>query len=78
MSFPFKHVLLIGATAGIGEAMAKRFLSEGVKVTAVGRRQERLDKFVEQHGSDKTSAVAFDIADLDGISGFAETYGPLR
>ncbi|KAF1845688.1 oxidoreductase [Cucurbitaria berberidis CBS 394.84] len=73
MSFPFKHVLLIGATAGIGQAMAHRFISEGVKVTAVGRRQERLDQFIAQHGSDKASGLVFDIANLDGIPDFVET-----
>ncbi|KAF1920028.1 hypothetical protein BDU57DRAFT_485883 [Ampelomyces quisqualis] len=40
MSFPYKHVLLVGATGGIGRAMADHFISEGIKVTAVGRRQE--------------------------------------
>ena len=72
MSFPYKHVLLVGATAGIGKAMADRFVAEGIKVTAVGRRQQRLDEFVEKHGSEKASGVAFDIADLDGIPRFIE------
>ncbi|KAH7128255.1 hypothetical protein B0J11DRAFT_431887 [Dendryphion nanum] len=45
MTFPYKHILLIGATSGIGKAMADRFISENIQVTAVGRRQERLDEF---------------------------------
>lgn len=36
-------VLVTGATAGFGEATARRFLTHGHKVIAVGRRQERLD-----------------------------------
>jgi len=72
MPFPYKHVLLIGATSGIGKAMADRFISEGVKVTAVGRRQERLDDFVSSHGSDKASGLAFDIGELDKIPAFGE------
>ena len=36
-------VLVTGATAGFGEATARRFLAHGHKVIAVGRRQERLD-----------------------------------
>ncbi|KAF2465940.1 NAD(P)-binding protein [Lindgomyces ingoldianus] len=72
MPFPYKHVLLIGATSGIGKAMADRFIDEGVKVTAVGRRQERLDDFVSSHGSDKASSFAFDIGDLDKIPTFVE------
>jgi NADP-dependent 3-hydroxy acid dehydrogenase YdfG len=72
MPFPYKHVLLVGATSGIGKAMADRFIAEGVKVTAVGRRQERLDDFVSSHGSDKASSLAFDIGDLDKIPTFVE------
>jgi len=36
-------VLVTGATAGFGEATARRFLAHGHKVIAVGRRVERLD-----------------------------------
>ena len=36
-------VLVTGATAGVGEATARRFLAHGHKVVAVGRRVERLE-----------------------------------
>ncbi len=36
-------VLVTGATAGFGEATARRFLAHGHKVIAVGRRAERLE-----------------------------------
>ncbi|KAL7658333.1 hypothetical protein ACMYSQ_004464 [Aspergillus niger] len=71
MSFPYKHILVIGATAGIGRALASRFVQSGAKVTVVGRRKERLDEFVQEHGEDKANAVQFDISDLDKIPGFA-------
>jgi NADP-dependent 3-hydroxy acid dehydrogenase YdfG len=70
MSYPYKHVLLIGATSGIGRAMADHFIVNGMKVTAVGRRQERLNDFVAQHGSEKASGIAFDIEKLDEIPAF--------
>jgi NADP-dependent 3-hydroxy acid dehydrogenase YdfG len=73
MSFPYKHVLLIGATSGIGKAMADRFVAEKVKVTAVGRRQDRLDEFASSYGDDLASSFAFDIGDLAKIPTFAET-----
>jgi NADP-dependent 3-hydroxy acid dehydrogenase YdfG len=73
MSFPYKHVLLIGATSGIGLAMADHFIVHKVKVTAVGRRQERLDKFVSSHGSEYASSLTFDIGDLAKIPTFIET-----
>jgi len=72
MSVPFKHVLIIGATSGIGAAMADHFSFHGVKVTAVGRRQERLDEFCAQHGNEKASGIAFDIEKLDEIPAFVE------
>jgi NADP-dependent 3-hydroxy acid dehydrogenase YdfG len=73
MSIPYKHVLIIGATSGIGKAMADQFISHDVKVTAVGRRQERLDDLVSQHGSAKVSVIPFDIVKLDEIPVFVET-----
>ncbi|KAL3465537.1 hypothetical protein BJX64DRAFT_275136 [Aspergillus heterothallicus] len=72
MSFPYKHVLIIGATSGIGRAMAERFVQNGAKVIVVGRRKDRLDEFVAKHGEDKASAIVFDISQLDEIPQFAE------
>ena len=74
MSWSYKHILLIGATAGIGRALADRLVHEGIKVTAVGRRQSRLDEFVSEHGTHKASVVPFDIGDLDAIPKFAAEY----
>lgn len=71
MSFQYKHVLLIGATSGIGKAMANRLISEGIKLTAVGRRKDRLDEFVAKHGEKKADSVAFDIGETDKIPQFA-------
>jgi NADP-dependent 3-hydroxy acid dehydrogenase YdfG len=70
MPFPYKHVLIIGATSGIGRAMADHFIAQGLKVTAVGRREERLKEFVAQHGNDKASSMTFDIEKLDEIPSF--------
>jgi NADP-dependent 3-hydroxy acid dehydrogenase YdfG len=72
MPFQFKHVLLIGATSGIGRAMGDHFIAQGVKVTAVGRRSDRLEQFVTQHGNDKASSITFDIEKLDAIPAFVE------
>jgi len=70
MSFPYRHILMIGATSGIGSAMANRFVREGSKVIAVGRRQDKLDDFVRRHGQDKASAVRFDITDSKNMDSF--------
>lgn len=72
MSFNYKRVLLVGATAGIGAAMADKLILEGIKVIAVGRRQERLDEFVQKHGPEKASAIKYDITDRAGLDAFVE------
>ena len=43
MAIPYRHVLLIGATSGIGKGLADRLIKGGVKVTAIGRRKDKLD-----------------------------------
>jgi short-subunit dehydrogenase involved in D-alanine esterification of teichoic acids len=71
MAFPYKKILVIGATAGIGSALATRFVENDIKVIVTGRRTERLDEFVQKHGKDKAEAVAFDITQIDKIPSFA-------
>ncbi|KAL9583098.1 MAG: hypothetical protein Q9203_005219, partial [Teloschistes exilis] len=70
MPFQYKTVLMVGATSGIGAAMADRLIHEGSKVIAVGRRQDKLDDFVSKHGSAKAGAAKFDITDRQGMSSF--------
>ncbi|KAI1801289.1 NAD(P)-binding protein [Daldinia bambusicola] len=72
MGFPYKTVLLVGATAGIGLAMAERMIENGIFVIGVGRRKERLDAFVAKHGSEKAAASQFDITEFDKIEGWAK------
>ena len=71
MPFPYKRVLVVGATSGIGEALASRFVAEGAKVIVVGRRKENLEAFVHKHGKDKATAVPFDVTEIDKIPNFA-------
>ncbi|KAF2112879.1 oxidoreductase [Lophiotrema nucula] len=71
MSFPYKHVLLIGATSGIGAALANTFIAHNIKVTAVGRRADRLEAFVSQHGPELASSMVFDISNVSKASSFA-------
>jgi NADP-dependent 3-hydroxy acid dehydrogenase YdfG len=75
MAFPYGRVLMIGATSGIGRAMADRLVEAGAKVTAVGRRQDRLDEFVSKHGPEKAKAMSFDISNKEKIPQFAAEYG---
>lgn len=78
MGFPYNTVLLVGATSGIGAALADRLVQEGSKVIAVGRRQERLDAFVRNHGDANASSINYDITDRNGLDGFVQQYVPAR
>ena len=72
--FNYKKILLVGATSGIGHAMAERILLErpDTKLIVVGRRKEKLDEFEQKYGKDRAEGVAFDVTDLKGIQQFAE------
>jgi short-subunit dehydrogenase involved in D-alanine esterification of teichoic acids len=71
----YKKALIIGATSGIGEALAIKLVANGTQVVVVGRRQERLDGLVQKVGSDKAADFAFDITKLDEIPAFAAKVG---
>lgn len=49
MPFDYKTIVVIGATSGIGRAIAERLPSipSSPTVIAVGRRQERLDELAK-------------------------------
>ncbi|KAI8948867.1 short chain dehydrogenase [Xylaria longipes] len=72
MGWPYKTVLMLGCTAGLGVAMADRMIENGSFVIAVGRRQDRLDEFAAKHGPDKVATSQFDISGLDAIKPWAE------
>lgn len=65
----YKKALIIGATSGIGEALAARLHTEGTSVIVTGRRQEALDAFVAKHPG--SAAATLDITKLDSIPTFA-------
>jgi len=50
MSFDGQRVVIIGASAGIGEATAAAFAGRGAAVTITGRSKERLDQAAQRIG----------------------------
>ncbi len=73
MQFQYKTVLVVGATSGIGLALAEKMIENGSHVIAVGRRQENLRSLVQKHGRERVSSVQFDITDLAGIPSFVHS-----
>jgi short-subunit dehydrogenase involved in D-alanine esterification of teichoic acids len=72
MSFQYKKVLVLGATSGIGWALAAKFVETGTSVIVSGRRKEKLEQFVTEYGAKgDVDSVVFDITDFKAIPGFA-------
>ncbi|MBV6457688.1 MAG: hypothetical protein HONBIEJF_00805 [Fimbriimonadaceae bacterium] len=59
----FRHAIVIGATSGIGQELARQLAMNGCKVAAIGRRQERL----EAMQSDRILTYALDVTEYDKI-----------
>ncbi|KAG6359346.1 hypothetical protein INS49_012867 [Diaporthe citri] len=72
MPFPHRTVLITGATAGIGRALAERMVENGVFVIAVGRRRERLQELEAKYGRDKVVAEEFDMTKTAEIQAWAQ------
>jgi NAD(P)-dependent dehydrogenase (short-subunit alcohol dehydrogenase family) len=62
-----KIAVITGGNSGIGLAAAKRFASEGAFVFITGRRQDELDKAVEEIGKNVV-AVKSDVSKLEDIN----------
>jgi short-subunit dehydrogenase len=61
MAYMGKQAIIIGATSGIGEAVAIRLLSEGWRVAVTGRRVERLEALQQRYGADRVVFRAMDV-----------------
>ena len=69
-------VLVTGATAGFGEATARRFLAHGNKVVAVGRRADRLEALKSSLPTEqqkKLHTLVLDVCDSTHVDTLAST-----
>lgn len=65
-----KNIIVIGATSGIGRAVAEIYISQGHKVGVTGRRENLLKDIVERAGSD-VHMKAFDVSADDAADSLA-------
>jgi serine 3-dehydrogenase len=56
-------LLVTGASAGFGAAIAARFAENGWRVVACARRADRLQQLVGRFGAGRVHAAAFDVRD---------------
>jgi len=59
-------LLVTGASAGFGEATTRRFVAEGAKVIAAGRRVERLQALAEELGA-RCHPLPLDVRELSSV-----------
>ena len=62
-----KIAILTGATGGIGEATAHRFISEGAKIAIVDIQKEKIEKLAKEIGQEKALALTADVTDAISI-----------
>src|SRR3546814_19264170 len=61
------NILVTGATSGFGAAIDRRFIKEGHRVVATGRRTERLATLAAECG-ERLHALVLDVRDREEIA----------
>jgi NAD(P)-dependent dehydrogenase (short-subunit alcohol dehydrogenase family) len=76
MSFDGQRVVIIGASAGIGEATAKAFAAQGAAVIITGRSKERLDQAAQRIGL-PVQVAELNATDRAALDAFFAASGPI-
>ena len=76
MARRFEKALIIGASSGIGEAMARQLLAEGCRVALVARSEDRLralERELDPDGRGSAKAWVHDVRNRDEVPALFET-----
>ncbi|MCP5395424.1 MAG: SDR family oxidoreductase [Sphingomonadaceae bacterium] len=79
MDFSGQHVVITGASTGIGRATAERILAAGSKVTLIARSAGKLEELRAAHG-DAVHVAAADVGDAAALGAAldaAEAFAPV-
>lgn len=68
-----RTALITGAGTGIGRAIAERFLHEGYRIVAVGRRPDPLSKLKNQSPPDRVLTIPADLTQAADVSTVVQT-----
>ena len=63
-----KSAIIIGATSGIGRAVAAQLVEDGWRVAIAGRRVEALDEFRMQYGVDRVITAQMDVTRDEAVA----------
>jgi short-subunit dehydrogenase len=68
-SIDARHLLLVGAGRGLGEAIARRFATEGYRITLIARSTDGLDNLVGSLADTgaRVATIAADVSDADAL-----------
>lgn len=80
MKWNDKVVFVTGASAGIGEAVAREAAKQGAKVVLAARRKKRVEAIAAELGANRALAVVCDVTrdgDLEAAIERAHAFGPV-
>jgi short-subunit dehydrogenase len=72
---PGTHVLVTGASRGIGEAIARAFAARGCTLGLVARSRDGLERLASSLPGQGHRALAADVADAASIAGAVQSFG---
>ena len=65
-NYPYKRAIIVGASSGIGEAMALELTASGVQVALVARRVEELER-IQKKSPDTLKVYPHDVRTFDEV-----------